>query len=736
VHFLEKRPVGAFSTSFFVFACVLYCSDKNVRSIAVIGAFLVFAAVIITGRSLVVRGVRVAVTALSAGLLTASLFSVMTVDIWLAQIEDSSFEDARITGVVQSVVSKTSYSGYYIVKPLGDSSLPGDVKLYLTCDSGEFAVGDKICFTADIMPIERPKDYKYSLYSDGVLLFCDVTEDVRLVGRSYDIETRFSMMRDSVSSRLTSEMSEECGGFAKALLLGDRSGLPANVKRDFRCLGISHILALSGTHLTVIFALVRKLIPNRGKLRFLRFLILFGGVLFYMALTGLPASVVRSGIMFIIAATADLINRKADSFTSLSVAVLVICILNPFAPFDVGLQLSYAAVVGLVISDGIQKMLRVGNGSALSRISSKIISAFTVPAFLLPLLWLRFGEISLVSPLANLLLVPLLVPILPVLVILLMFSFITPLFSAFSAVSEIFISAVLMIVEACAKLSDFILPMRGTASFVAMMLFGIAVVLAIMTHGRMRKISGCVSIMLLSAVIFVSQLSQICDQRKMNVYYASSGNDDAIALASDGCTVLVDIGMYQTAIMKAADNGLSMRIDALVLTHLHRNHRRTVNMLYEGYYLKSIWLPVPYNEESEKVFEEISEDAESIGVTVYSYVPGEMISFGNCRMTAPVIEWIGGSSHPAIKFSAECDGGEVSYGSAGASWDVSSDNCVRIVGVHGHEANGALSDDEYLYTVIPSACAENFDSIPVSSVISDLTEICFGDSPTVRDVRK
>lgn len=194
------------------------------------------------------------------------------------------------------------------------------------------------------------------------------------------------------------------------VLLGDKYSLSKETKNDFRQAGVSHLLAVSGLHMTVIaqflFAIFLFLkIPRR-----LAALLAAAGVFCFMAVTGFVPSVARAGIMCILTLLGLVIHRRSDPLNSLGISVLILTLFNPFAAGDVGLLLSFSAALGLIVlSPVLRRALnrKLASWGISNRFTGKIASAlsvsFSAVIFTFPVMMLSFREISLVFPISNLL---------------------------------------------------------------------------------------------------------------------------------------------------------------------------------------------------------------------------------------------------------------------------------------------------------------------------------------------
>lgn len=201
------------------------------------------------------------------------------------------------------------------------------------------------------------------------------------------------------------EASLVCG-----LLLGDTDGLSQSLQDDFRAAGVTHMLSVSGLHMSAMAALLLCLflflrVPER-----MASVLTACGVFGFMAVTCFVPPVVRSGVMCLLCLAAPAFSRRADPLNSLCAAGLLICLVNPYAAADVGFLLSFSSTLGLVLCAGpIAARLnhwcdRVRALSPLVHgVSAVLGTSLAAALFTLPVLLPAFGTLSLAAPLANLL---------------------------------------------------------------------------------------------------------------------------------------------------------------------------------------------------------------------------------------------------------------------------------------------------------------------------------------------
>lgn len=222
------------------------------------------------------------------------------------------------------------------------------------------------------------------------------------------------MLRQYISSAMQQYIGGDEGALADSILIGDTSSLPDTISSDFKTTGISHILAVSGTQVSIIMQYLLILasflrLPRRPFAA-----VTAGAVVAYMAVTGFSPSVMRAGIMGIVYLCAVLVQRDADTMNSLGLAVLLICLVNPYAATDIGLLLSFTATLGMVLLSG--KLFKFAK-SHMEKMTERTRKVLILPVGVLcetigasmvtfPIIVIAFGRVSAVSLIANMVEVP------------------------------------------------------------------------------------------------------------------------------------------------------------------------------------------------------------------------------------------------------------------------------------------------------------------------------------------
>ena len=223
-----------------------------------------------------------------------------------------------------------------------------------------------------------------------------------------------AVYRKAIVDSLMRLLPKKSAALAAAVLIGEKSYIPADALENINTVGISHIICVSGLHLSVLgFAFIKlfDLLKTSRRVKYI-FCALF--IVAFMALCGFTSSVVRAGIMFLIFIAAELILAEPDSLNSLGIAALII-LLNPFNAGNIGFIFSFTATLSIITVGG-KACNRLKNKWHIKRRNPFVRFAFSlleiiiisicVNAFCLPFSILIFKKISFISIVANVFILP------------------------------------------------------------------------------------------------------------------------------------------------------------------------------------------------------------------------------------------------------------------------------------------------------------------------------------------
>lgn len=299
----------------------------------------------------------------------AARFALPAVAGLLAGLVWSAAYQLAVVKPAQSLAGQT-YACTAIVQPDAETSWqPGNVratllitrldgrktslKVYCT-DLPYSEAGDIITGQFQLQPLQADS-YRMSRYAKGTWLGASYQADYIWQGTSDALPYRLYHLRQAFAKRLTTYLPQNLAGVEAAMLLGEKSELTDEWSDTFRTAGIAHLLAVSGLHVALLCGLFAMGQGRRSRFSVPRILLQITVLLLYMGLTGLPFSVFRAGVMFLIMLVGSLLLQPPDSLTALALAAIIIGVQQPYAPCDIGLQLSVCGVLGVLAASALAK---------------------------------------------------------------------------------------------------------------------------------------------------------------------------------------------------------------------------------------------------------------------------------------------------------------------------------------------------------------------------------------------
>jgi competence protein ComEC len=276
-------------------------------------------------------------------------------DIIIATIEEQPAERTKTfkaTASVETVISKNNCLG-----------TNGNILLYFqkdnTSSTGNY--GTTIIFSKPLLPIQssgNPGSFDYQRYCH----FQNIDYQVYLQKKDYRIlkSRKINFLKNCLVNIRTQIIhvlqtfltGEKETGLAEALLIGYKDDLDKNLIQSYSHTGVVHIIAISGLHLALIYELLQfflKKFRNTRAGKWLQPIIVIASLWLFSFLSGASPSVLRSAVMFTFVVIGNSLSKSGSIYNSLSASAFFLLCYNPFWLWDVGFQLSYAAVLSIVI---------------------------------------------------------------------------------------------------------------------------------------------------------------------------------------------------------------------------------------------------------------------------------------------------------------------------------------------------------------------------------------------------
>jgi competence protein ComEC len=254
-------------------------------------------------------------------------------------------------------------------------------------------------------------DYSKYLKRKNIEYQCYTSDEVFASGRTdLSWSEKFSQKRLELLQRIDRlGLSPTSKEFLKGIILADRTEIDEQTLQDFSRSGLVHFLAISGTHIVVIFGLFYFVFIKVLPLKFKKFAVI-SSLLFiwlFTAFIGFGSSVVRSSLMLSIYFIYVMLQRKTDLLHSLSLSALIILISDTQQIFDVGFQLSFLAVLGIYwLNRPILSHFPIQDTWLKKIIFNTVSVSISAQLATLPLVLFYFHQFSFISVIANFFIVP------------------------------------------------------------------------------------------------------------------------------------------------------------------------------------------------------------------------------------------------------------------------------------------------------------------------------------------
>ncbi|MGH2648151.1 MAG: ComEC/Rec2 family competence protein, partial [Ginsengibacter sp.] len=297
----------------------------------------------------------------------------------------------------------------------------GKLLLYFSKDSTANSVsyGSRIIIRKELQEIKNsgnPAAFNYARYCAFQQIYhqCYLKKDDWVLLKDKNVsfyKNAIFKTRQSIINILNQNIpGNDEAALAKALLIGYKVDLDKDLVQAYSNVGVVHLIAISGLHLALIYALliwITARIPFAKKSKYVRLAIILFCLWFFSFLTGASASVLRSAVMFSFIAAGVTFNKKASIYNSLASSAFVLLCIDPFMLWDVGFQLSYYAVSGIVISQRYIYNWFYFHNKLLRSIWQLVSVSLSAQLFTFPICIYYFHQFPLLFLLSNLVAIPL-----------------------------------------------------------------------------------------------------------------------------------------------------------------------------------------------------------------------------------------------------------------------------------------------------------------------------------------
>lgn len=631
-----------------------------------------------------------------------------------------SEQNVTVTGTYKKS-AKTAYGYQYYMENVSvvlqstDEIIELEQILIYSDKEPEFKVGNTIEVKGKMQQFNTARNYgnfDSKEYYKSLGIYVNIKENRSCVVNEnyYYFQNKMQILRKSIKSifeelcnenneGVFSVCDEDKSTIFQAIIIGDKSDLPEEIKAMYQVSGISHLLAISGLHISTIGICIFKVFRKRFKFPIscsVSMIVVLG----FVFMSGAGISSVRACGMFMFYIFSQMLGRKYDMLNSISFVVIITCLANPFILFDSAFQMSFGAIFAIVLVNPVlsdflgvkdkkkivkqeikkkkymSEKIKIMFKNLMLDITKSLIVSISINLILLPILTYNYFEISCYSIILNIIVIPLMSPVLIAAIIAVVIVLWLPLIVPMGitmTLARVVIMPGCIILELYERLCNFFSHLPGntliTGKPLEVNIFVYYIVLTVGLFGihkylKVRKkkeenrekdipkngkiievedrntvIKKCVAkgVKIASIIVYAIFLLSVIiyrDDGRMRVVVNDVGQGDGILIRKGDFVVMVDggstdvknVGEYRLVpTMKA--QGIA-EIDYLIITHADEDHINGVMELLENKMpnrinIENLLLPTAIIKDEK--FEEIVCAATKSGIKVQYIKKGDYI---------------------------------------------------------------------------------------------------------------
>ncbi len=640
----SKRPLAFFSFIFLIFSLFAFYIPTKAKLVVSIAAL--FICIILFVLSFIIKKskIHILISCICVSAIILSMaHSFVFIGLPTQKAKSHVGRNKVLCYVIDEEYVSDSVKEYSVkIKKVGDDNT--NIRALLVCDfKREFNEGDEIYGIAEIVDSSKTNSDKSDLL---LTVYMDDSEHSYVKQTSRGIfETLFSecgieilsgKLSDSIQSKLYDAFGSKKGALALGFFTGERSDMPAEITRDFRRAGVSHLMAVSGSHIAILLGGIEIILRKLSVHKNIRCITvaLFG--IAFLFVTGFSLSACRSVFMLYAVYLGYFLSEDSDPITSLFVSVLVIVLIFPYSIVDVGLIMSFLATLGLLTvypileeklpyprkkKKHLKRLLLIGRELLL-------IALMTIVAnmFLLPIIWYFFGEFSLISVICNILISFISSAFLLSVPLFLFFGKIPIIGFLLKLIVSFLADIILFAVTICSRAPFATISLKYDFCHIIVALFTVFMCVFLIVKLK-HKLWVVVpyGAAVLGFIICFTVYSAFYS--KPSVTYTNYGENEYFIVNDNMELSICDntsggMPTYYN-ISEDIENSTATEIGKYVLTHYHKGHITSLDLLSQKKIIRRLYLPMPISDDDKICSEALWSMAREKGIGVEYYQNGD-----------------------------------------------------------------------------------------------------------------
>ncbi|MBO5702443.1 MAG: ComEC/Rec2 family competence protein [Clostridia bacterium] len=615
--------------------------------------------------------------------------------------------DSYVHATVRERRSGADYYTNYIIDIHSVNGVECDQKAELSCEyNSDLQKGYEFVLRhADIVYYEELEESKArKLIADGIFLSVTSADSVDcaiLSENNLTLSDHFEELNKYLSTKLRNEIKGDEGRLAVAMLLGDKSALKSEMHRDFSRAGLSHYLAVSGLHVSIITGIVGFILVKIGMRRSRRNLLLALFAVAYLFLLGFPISAVRAVIMLLAVFIAYSSGDISDSLNSLGIAASMILIVTPTAVFEASFILSFCATLGIVcfmpLFNELMRAFLYPKKSGEEKKAPKLLFIFkkilsfvfgtlmsvasALSLTLLPTVYL-FGEMSRLGFKSNLIATVAATPLMMSLLLYLVFGGIPYIREGLLFVIRKSAGFMLGLASDIGDERGALVSLISKPALIIIYIFTAVILFLLIIKVKNKKpilLAPASYPLMLALLVFVGTATL---PHQTEITSLSLAGSEYILAVHEDESAIIDVSLGSLNGLRVLSTMMHERgiteVDTLVLTHYHSRHLSAVTEFTSDEKVRRVLLPYPETEADAWIMLQLADTLEASGISCEIMQNESFVLLGETSFYASPIRRLERSSHPVISFSLSEGEERLTYISA-SSWEADETELTELL---------------------------------------------------------
>lgn len=553
-------------------------------------------------------------------------------------------EEHQITAAINKVKSSLPYASSYDVSVSCVDGVPRHFKAVLELEyPTDFEREDMITLSVTFADFEEQVNHfpekQYNLSKGYTLKGLSDKDDAQSAGVRRSVSSFFSRVSSRLAALYEQNLTEASVGLVKCVFLADSQDLADSAERDFRKLGLSHLLAVSGMHISILLGGLYLLLSALSLHKSLKNALVMTAAVCFMFLTGFTPSATRAALMLILSYLCYYTGSRSDPLSALCFSVALICLFSPPSINDIGLQLSFSATFGILLTGPLMNTNLKGRhipGPLRYLFTSLFVSAAAI-SFMLPFLLSAFSSFTFVSIFTTLLFTPLLSGVLYLCVFSLLFCKIPLLSGLLFFLLDKAAGFMLAAVQWGAGLGNFQISLAYP--FVKWLGAGFVILLAVLVIRSPKKAVWYLAPLIAFAIALTggAAIDSVGKKEQTALIACTRLQNDVLSVTHHTKTTVIDItdGTYTSlnnALAIIEKKEYITAFDHYIFANISQKSSATLRKMLNRYDFYTIYLPAA-GQDTQDLHDQLAKTAEQAGCAVYDYRYGEPFTLSDVTYT-------------------------------------------------------------------------------------------------------